>query len=170
MINDNSRNQETNFWICNGEEKNLPHPPQMVYGDECPVCNNVKKIKRNSPLPQPQPNTNIIKGTRPTQVSPTAQKSKRDWPLVGALTILNLGSGFTTVRGASQILPSFVAYPMGVTIQGVLFALIARLFLKHAPLIKWVVIGCFSTFSVYTSFFAYYDLLTGENQWFNELV
>ncbi|ABG51155.1 hypothetical protein Tery_1900 [Trichodesmium erythraeum IMS101] len=182
MINDNSQNQETNFWICNGEEKNLPHPPQMLhYGDECPICHNVKKIKRNPPPPNPdtinitrptdfevppEVDTNSIKGTRPTasQVSPTGQKSKRDWPLVGALTILNLGSAFTTVRGASQILPSFVAYPMGITIQGVLFALIARLFLKHAPLIKWVVVGCFSTFSVYTSFFAYYDLLNRETR------
>ena len=182
MINDNSQNQETDFWICDGKEKGKSHPPRMLhYGDECPICHNVKKIKRNPPPPNPdtinitrptdfevppEVDTNSIKGTRPTasQVSPTAQKSKRDWPLVGALTILNLGSGFTTVRGASQILPSFVAYPMGVTIQGVLFALIARLFLKHAPLIKWVVVGCFSTFSVYTSFFAYYNLLTGETR------
>ena len=182
MINDNSQNQETNFWICNGEEKNLPHPPRMLhYGDECPICHNVKKIKRNPPPPNPditnitrptdfevppEVDTNSIKGTRTTasKVSPTAQKSKRDWPLVGALTILNLGSAFTTVHGASQFLPIFVAYPMGITIQGVLFALIARLFLKHAPLIKWVVVGGFSTFSVYTSFFAYYDLLTGETR------
>ena len=175
MINDNRQNQETNFWTCDGKEKNRPHPPQMVYGDECPVCHN---IKRNPPPPNPdtiniarptvppEVDTNIITVTRPTtsQVSPTAQKSKRDWPLVGALTILNLGSAFTTVRGASQFLPIFVAYPMGITIQGVLFALIARLFLKHAPLIKWVVVGGFSTFSVYTSFFAYYDLLTGETR------
>ena len=178
MINDNRQNQETNFWICNGEEKSRPHPPQMVYGDECPVCHNVKKIKPKltppnpdtiniaRPTVPPEVDTNIITVTRPTtsQVSPTAQKSKRDWPLVGALTILNLGSAFTTVRGASQFLPIFVAYPMGITIQGVLFALIARLFLKHAPLIKWVVVGGFSTFSVYTSFFAYYDLLTGETR------
>ena len=184
MINDNSQNQETDFWICDGKEKGKSHPPRMLhYGDECPICHNVKKIKRNPPPPKsdtigvnttrqidsevpPKADNNSIKGTRTTasKVSPTPQKSKRDEPLVGALTILNLGSGFTTVRGASQILPSFVAYPMGVTIQGVLFALIARLFLKHAPLIKWVVVGCFSTFSVYTSFFAYYDLLNRETR------
>ena len=179
MINDNRQNQETNFWTCKGEEKNRPHPPRMLhYGDECPVCHNVKKIKPKltppnpdtiniaRPTVPPEVDTNIITGTRPTppKVSPTAQKSQRDWPLVGALTILNLGSAFTTVRGASQFLPIFVAYPMGITIQGVLFALIARLFLKHAPLIKWVVVGGFSTFSVYTSFFAYYNLLTGETR------
>ena len=92
MINDNSQNQETNFWICNGEEKSRPHPPQMVYGDECPVCHNVKKIKPKltppnpdtiniaRPTVPPEVDTNIITVTRPTtsQVSPTAQKSKRD--------------------------------------------------------------------------------------------
>jgi hypothetical protein len=48
MINDNSQNQETDFWICDGKEKGKSHPPRMLhYGDECPDCHNVKKIKRN---------------------------------------------------------------------------------------------------------------------------
>ncbi len=174
MISNNSQSQETGFWTCDGKEKNQPHPLRMVnYGDECPDCHHKEKVKRKSPPPPPPPpsppppppppppeDVNSPEPTSP-QVPP---KRDIDWPLVGALTILNVGSGFTTVRGALQILPNFVAYPMGVTIQGILFALVSRSFLKHAPLIKWVVVGCFSTFSVYTSFFAYYDLLTGDTR------
>ena len=92
MINDNSQNQETDFWKSDGKEKGKSHPPRMLhYGDECPICHNVKKIKRNPPPPNPdtinitrptdfevppEVDTNSIKGTRPTasQVSPTAQK------------------------------------------------------------------------------------------------
>lgn len=167
MTNNDSQNQKAGFRMCKGEEKKLPHPPRMVNdGEECPDCLYVKKIKRNPVFPPPNGDSNGVNGTGQTdpEVPPESEKSKRDWPLVGALTILNLGSGFTTVRGMLQIFPSFFAYPMGVTIQGILFALVSRLFLKHAPLIKWIVVGCFSTFSVYTSFFAYYDLLTGETR------
>lgn len=43
-----------------------------------------------------------------------------------------------------------------------LFVLIVCLFLKYVFLIKWVVVGGFLIFSVYISFFVYYDLLIGE--------
>lgn len=187
MTNNNNQNQQTDYWICTGEEKKQPHPPQkrLKYGEKCPLCHYVKKIKRDpgfssgggetngdngtkttvSEVP-PKGNTNGVNDTETTgsKVPPQPKNSKLDWPLVGALTILNVGSGFTTIRGAAQLLPNFVAYPMGATIQGILFALISRFFLKHHPLIKWIVVGCFSTFSVYTSFFAYDYLLTGEKR------
>ncbi|NEQ65721.1 MAG: hypothetical protein F6K21_09510 [Symploca sp. SIO2D2] len=85
---------------------------------------------------------------------------RHDKPLLVTLFILNIGSGCTTVLGATQILPGVLGYAIGGTVQLILFLLLSGLTAKHAPLRKWLSVMVFSFFSVYTSFFTYYNKLT----------
>lgn len=129
-------------WICrggrNGKKTHLPKINETNY---CQLCG----------LPR----------------SGTLQSSlglKRDKILFATLTILNIGSGVTTVYGALQIFPGFVGYFSGFIIQIVLFLLVSGSTARHAPRLKWIAICSFATISIYTSFFAYYDTLVGPQR------
>lgn len=154
--------QEDYFWTCSGTDNN-PHPQRILYKDECPECQRKKPRKRppqapNEPGPGPKdPGNNHSVGNR-------EPKPKKDWGLLVALAILNLGSGFTTMHGAAQILPRFVGYSSGAAIQALLFFLVSGSTLRHARFLKWLAVGSFSIISVYTSFFAYYDLLVSKTR------
>lgn len=87
---------------------------------------------------------------------------RSDRALLLLLFLLNLGSAATTVLGARQVLPSPLAELLGLTVQGILFLLLAGFAARHAPLRRWLVVGVFAAFSVYTSFFAYHRTLAGE--------
>lgn len=87
--------------------------------------------------------------------------NQRDRGLLLALTLLSAGSMGTTLLGAKQILPSPLAEVVGVSVQAMLFAMLAGFMLDHAPVRKWLAVGVFSVISVYTSFFTYHDELTG---------
>lgn len=89
-------------------------------------------------------------------------KEKRDLFLMVVLTFFNLGSGATTILGAMQILPRYLAWGIGGSVQLMLFILQAGFVANHAPLRKWVAILLLTGASVYTSFFTYYQELTQE--------
>lgn len=84
-----------------------------------------------------------------------APDDDRDWVLMGLLAILNVGSLFTTVLGARQLLPSPMAETLGCCVQAMLFAMLAGVAGRHAPVRKWLVIGVFAGACVYCSFFTY---------------
>lgn len=99
--------------------------------------------------------------TRPNRVANKRPKDDRDWLLMVILAFLNLVSGYTTVTGAAQILPSWGwAWILGLSVQGILFLSLAELMLRHAPRIKWLTVLILSFFSIYTSFVTYYGSLT----------
>ena len=172
-------NQENGFWECSGDENNR-HILRIMSPDEneCsePGCSRKKprpKTRIKPPKPEPDgtknysypTNNNGNNGNNPSNI-PTDKrdnkiniepKPKRDIKLLIALTILNIGSGFTTMRGAAQILPRLVGWSSGAAIQALLFLLTSGSTLKHDPFSKWMAVGAFSILSVYTSFFAYYD-------------
>jgi hypothetical protein len=84
-----------------------------------------------------------------------------DKPLFGALLLLNIGSGITTIRGAMEIFPDKgVGFFSGLVIQAMLFLLLGRLAARHTPVRKWIAVFVFAALSIYTSFFAYYGTLT----------
>ena len=58
--------------------------------------------------------------TRPNRVANKRPKDDRDWLLMVILAFLNLVSGYTTVTGAAQILPSW-GWILGLSVQGILF-------------------------------------------------
>ena len=78
------------------------------------------------------------------------------------LTLLNLGSAYTTLLGGRQVLPWPMSDVLGVTIQGMLFLTLAGFAVKHAPIRRGLVIVVFAAASIYTSFFTYYDQLAGD--------
>jgi hypothetical protein len=146
------------FWTCKGRGENWHieaeryHPEERLTSDKCPKCGE----KRPSQL---------IDGGRVIPSSPIDLQPKKDRRLLTGLIILNLVSGYTTMRGAAQILPQLAGCSAGATIQLLLFLLLSSSStLKHRPKIKWLVTGCLTIFSVYTSFFAYYELLTQKQQ------
>jgi len=94
-----------------------------------------------------------------TRPRPTA---RRDTALLVLLTLLNLGSAYTTLLGARQVLPWPMSDVLGVTVQAMLFLTLAGVAVKHAPVRRWLVVAVFAVASIYTSFFAYYDQLAGE--------
>ena len=99
--------------------------------------------------------------TPPNRVANKRPKDDRDWLLMVILAFLNLVSGYTTVTGAAQILPSWGwAWILGLSVQGILFFSLAELMLRHAPRIKWFTVFILSFFSIYTSFVTYYGSLT----------
>ena len=86
------------------------------------------------------------------------KKNQRDVVLLVPLLLLNLVSGYTTVKGAELSLGDIgAAIAVGVSIQGILFILLSGWAAKHAPVRKWIAVFVFGFFSVYTSFFTYYD-------------
>lgn len=87
-------------------------------------------------------------------------RSNKDVLLIVVLFFFNVWSGATTIIGASQILPSHLAFLSGIAIQSMLFLLLAGWVMKHSFVRKWLAIFAFSAFSVYTSFFCYYNILT----------
>ncbi|MEM8720600.1 MAG: hypothetical protein AAGE84_15070 [Cyanobacteria bacterium P01_G01_bin.39] len=91
-------------------------------------------------------------------------KPKIDKILLGALSVLNVTSGYTTIKGALQIFPGFLGYFSGGVIQILLLLLVSGSTLRHAPKLKWLAVASFGVLSIYTSFFAYYEFLTGEEQ------
>ncbi|MCB9780744.1 MAG: hypothetical protein H6742_19405 [Alphaproteobacteria bacterium] len=99
---------------------------------------------------------------RPVPASAAAEPARPDRVLLFLLLLLNLGSAVTTVLGARQVLPSPVGEVLGLTVQGMLFLLLAGAAARHAPLRRWLVVAVFGAFSVYTSFFAYYRTLAGH--------
>ena len=84
--------------------------------------------------------------------------------LIATIFCLNLGSGYTTVMGAKEIFPAGAGVLVGIASQMLLFLLLTNIFLKVAPLRKWIAISVLAVFSVYTSYFSYYQALaTGDN-------
>ncbi|NEQ75490.1 MAG: hypothetical protein F6K23_22010 [Okeania sp. SIO2C9] len=188
-------NQENGFWECSGDENNR-HILLIMSPDEnecrAPGCSRKKprpKTRIKPPKPEPDgtkngsysTNNNGNNGNNPSNIPTdkrdnkinTEPKPKRDIKLLIALTILNIGSGFTTMRGAAQILPRIVGWSSGAAIQALLFLLTSGSTLKHDPFSKWMAVGAFSILSVYTSFFAYYDYLvveTREKDGFNRAI
>jgi hypothetical protein len=86
----------------------------------------------------------------------------RDRVLLGLLFALNVVSAFTTVVGARMVLPWPMSDVLGLAVQALLFLALSGYVAGHAPVRRWLVVGVFSFLSVYTSFFAYYDQLTGD--------
>ncbi|GGA17390.1 hypothetical protein [Okeania sp. KiyG1] len=89
-------------------------------------------------------------------------QEERDTLLMVVLTFFNFGSGATTILGAMQILPIYLAWTVGGAVQLMLFLLQAGLTAKRTPLRKWLAIIILASASVYTSFFTYYGELAQE--------
>lgn len=88
--------------------------------------------------------------------------ARRDWMLTAVLAVFSVGSAYTTVVGASQILPVSMAWPMGLAVQLLLFLLLEGLVATTAPLRRWGGVVVLAGISVYTSYFCYYEQLAGE--------
>ncbi|MEO0834557.1 MAG: hypothetical protein AAFY16_00855, partial [Cyanobacteria bacterium J06642_3] len=91
-------------------------------------------------------------------------KPKINKTLLGALAVLNVTSGYTTIKGALQLFPLPLAWSVGGVIQTLLFFSTSRYILNHAPKRRWLTILIGSILSIYTGFFAYYEFLTGEQR------
>lgn len=89
-------------------------------------------------------------------------RSGTDRWLLFLLVFLNIGSAWTTVSGAREVLPRPMSDVIGLTVQLMLLLTLAGFAARHAPVRKWFVVGVLSVASVYTSFFAYYARLAGE--------
>jgi len=89
-------------------------------------------------------------------------KGRTDRTLLFLLVVLNIGSAYTTLLGARQVLPQPMSDVIGLTVQAMLFLTLAGFAARHAPVRKWLVVGVLAGASVYTSFFTYYDQLAGE--------
>ncbi|MEQ1571764.1 MAG: hypothetical protein ABMA64_39415, partial [Myxococcota bacterium] len=86
-----------------------------------------------------------------------------DRALIALLALLNVGSLYTTVVGARQILPWPMSDVVGLTVQLMLFLTLAGWVGRFAPVRRWLVAIVFAGASVYTSFFAYYGQLAGAS-------
>ncbi|MGB7441827.1 MAG: hypothetical protein WA919_12220 [Coleofasciculaceae cyanobacterium] len=139
MLWDKITQQNTDVWTCQGG-KDDPHPIEYNNSEKCIQCG------------------------RSRQGVSDEQKPQKDNLLLAALTILNLGSGITTMLGAAQIFPRFLGYSSGAVIQVLLFLLVSGSTLKSFSKLKWLTVGSLSIISVYTSFFAYYDTLVGQER------
>ena len=92
-------------------------------------------------------------------------KTQKDIALLVPLLLLNLVSGYTTIKGANLALGDIgAAIAVGISVQGILFILLSGWAAKHAPMRKWIAIAVFGFFSVYTSFFTYYDTFNTGDQ------
>ncbi len=148
-------------WYCYGDrsEGKEGHPEHLNTGDKCtyPDCGLPRPLVDESDLDTDNPEPK-------RKPSPKEDKPDKDKVLLAALSILNLGSGYTTMVGAAQIFPGLVGWVSGGIIQLVLFLLLSGSAARHAPVHKWLTVAVFSFISVYTSFFAYYDQLTSQEQ------
>ncbi|MEM9276167.1 MAG: hypothetical protein AAGA80_24885, partial [Cyanobacteria bacterium P01_F01_bin.143] len=88
-----------------------------------------------------------------------SNKNKRDGILLVVLLIFNLGSLATTILGAREIMPKNLAWIVGFGVQMMLFLLLANFILKRSFYRKWFAILVCTIFSIYTSFFWYYQSL-----------
>jgi hypothetical protein len=86
----------------------------------------------------------------------------RDWALLGLLACLNVASAYTTIIGARQILPQPMSDIIGIAVQAMLFLMLAGFAVREAVVRKWVVVSVFAAFSIYTSFFCYYQELAKD--------
>ena len=102
---------------------------------------------------------------RKTQQNP---KQKKDNILMVLLIFANIVSGYTTIDGASKVLPIAWAWILGSFIQILLFLALADLIMKTTPWRKWLTVALFTFLSVYTSFFTYYTTLAGNINTQNE--
>ena len=160
----NSHNNEDpeQFWKCPGT-KEMPHFEETLTEKKCPKCGSPKPRITNlvSDISNSGSDISTDSFHRKKRFAIPSQQPKKDWSLLFALIILNIGSGFTTIYGAAKIFPQLVGYTTGGAIQILLFLLVSGgSTLKDSPKLKWLVVSAFSIVSVYTSFFAYYDFLT----------
>lgn len=166
-------NQNQGFWRCQGKE-GAPHlelhlTPEQ---DACPIPECGKKRPRitspihTSPLTNPPSGDSNIPPSTFITVEEKTPQPKKNRQLFGGLIVLNLISLFTTMEGATQVLPRAAAYPAGATIQFLLFLLLSsRENREHLPkFVRWSVIGGLSFLSIYTSFFTYYELMTAGDK------
>jgi hypothetical protein len=173
-MNDMKNDSSEKFWKCSGRGEDWPvkeqrwHMEETIYLDKCPKCEKPRP-KLKPPLPKPPSDSSQDQNTSTESQSEKnwlqdliGAQSGKDRTLLVALTILNLGSGFTTIYGAAQILPRLVGVTTGAAVQALLFLLVSGSTLKHSPRLKWLAVGSFSIISIYTSFFAYYDFLTAS--------
>ena len=78
------------------------------------------------------------------------------------LALLNVGSAYTTVLGARQILPDGMADVIGFSVQIMLFLMLAGFAVREAVFQRWVAVTVFAAASIYTSFFTYYQELAKD--------
>ena len=86
----------------------------------------------------------------------------RDWALLGLLALLNIGSAYTTILGARQILPAGMSDVLGLAVQLMLFLMLAGFAVNRSVIRRWMAITLFAAASIYTSFFTYYEELAKE--------
>ena len=89
--------------------------------------------------------------------------SQTDKALLFLLIFLSIGSAYTTVIGAREVLPRPMSDVIGLTVQMMLLVTLAGFAARHAPVRKWFVVGVLACASVYTSFFAYYGKLAAQS-------
>ncbi len=99
---------------------------------------------------------------RDNWASTWARLRDRDWVLLVLLLLLNVGSAYTTIVGAKQILPEGMAEIIGGSVQLMLFLMLAGFAVNRSVVRRWTAIFLFAFASVYTSFFTYYDELASE--------
>lgn len=87
---------------------------------------------------------------------------ERDIALLVLLGVLNVGSAYTTIIGARQILPAGMSDIVGAAVQAMLFLMLAGFAMNRSFFRRWMAIGLFAFASVYTSFFTYYEQLAKE--------
>lgn len=158
-------------WHCYGDrsEGKEGHPQQLNTGAKCtyPGCGlpcSDHLYPRTKSGEEFEDKEFREQENNPTNNTGNADNVSKDKVLLATLSILNFGSGYTTIVGASQIFPGMVGYASGGIIQLVLFLLLSGSAASHAPIRKWLTVIVFSFISVYTSFFAYYDKLTEKEQ------
>lgn len=86
----------------------------------------------------------------------------RDIALLVLLAVLNIGSAYTTIIGARQILPAGLSDMVGAAVQAMLFLMLAGFAMNRSVVRRWMAIGLFAFASIYTSFFTYYEQLAKE--------
>jgi hypothetical protein len=88
----------------------------------------------------------------------------QDRILISMIFLMTLGSGYTTVMGAKEIFPTEgTGILVGIGAQVTLFLLLTNLVLKNAPFRKWFVSSILVAFSIYTSYFSYYDTIARDD-------
>lgn len=92
------------------------------------------------------------------------KSKKHDKKLFIVVGLLNTWSGYATISGAMQILPMAVGIPAGAIVQTILLLMLSRQAADHAPARKWIAILVCTLASIYTSFYTYYEQLSGNQR------
>jgi hypothetical protein len=93
-----------------------------------------------------------------------SKKSLENYFLIPLIFFMTVANGYTTIIGAQEIFPvKEFGVVFGFGAQLLLFLLLANVILKNAPLRKWLLIIAIAMFSIYTSCFAYYNVLAGSS-------